>query len=206
MWRYLDVTDRAKEELKSAGPIGMAIGQYVDPFWFPPEHWWLYKDKGGGQVIEQSTHVFDLMRYLVGDVARVSAEIDNIIVSSERPDMTSEDFSIVLMRFKSGAMGVVYSSCASQNTFSGTAVRIIAKELALEHSGHARLLRLMRTDHIEEVRSRTDALAEEDRVFVEAVRTGDMGRIRSTFDDASKTLEVTVAANRAASERAVVTL
>ena len=206
MWRYLDVTDRALEELRQSGPVGMAMGQYIDPFWFPRDHWWLYKDKGGGQVIEQSTHVFDLMRFLVGDVTGVAAEIDNLIIGKEVEHMTGEDFSIVMMRFKSGAMGVVCSSCASQNTFLGTAVRIIAKKVALEHIGHARTLRIFKRDHIEEVRSQMDPLLEEDKLFIEAVRTGDTSRIRSSFEDAMKTLEVTIAANRAASEKMVVDL
>jgi predicted dehydrogenase len=206
MWRYLDVTDRAMEELKKSGPAGMAIGQWIDPFGFPLEHWWLHKDMGGGQVLEQTTHVFDLARYLIGDITRVSAEIDNIMVKRDRPNMTAEDFSAVTMRFRSGAIGVVYSSCASQNTFSGTALRIIARGVVLEHTGHGKTLRVMRKDHVEEIRSQMDPLLEEDRVFIGAVRTGDMSAVRSSFDDAYRTLEVTVAANRAATDRAVVTL
>lgn len=206
MWRYLDITDRAIDELKKAGPAGMAIGQWIDPFWFPLEHWWLHKDMGGGQVLEQTTHVFDLARYLIGDVTRVSAEIDNIIVKRDRPNMTAEDFSAVTMRFKSGAIGVVYSSCASQKTFSGTALRIIARDVVLEHTGHGKTLRVMKKDHVEEVRSQMDPLLEEDKVFIGAVRTGDMSAVRSSFDDAYRTLEVTVAANRAATDRAVVAL
>jgi myo-inositol 2-dehydrogenase/D-chiro-inositol 1-dehydrogenase len=206
MWRYLDITDLAMEELRKSGPVGMAIGQWIDPFGFPLEHWWLHKDKGGGQALEQTTHVFDLARYLIGEVIRVSAEIDNIIVKRDRPNMTAEDFSAVTMRFKSGAIGVVYSSCASQNTFSGTALRIIARDVVLEHTGHGKTLRVMRKNHVEEIRSQMDPLLEEDKIFVEAVRTGETSAIRSSFDDAYKTLEVTVAANKAAADRAVVTL
>jgi len=206
MWRYLDLTDRAANELAKSGPVGMVMGQWIDPFWFPKGHWWLYKDKGGGQVVEQATHSFDLMRYLVGDVARVSAEIDNIVLGRDVEGMTGEDFSIVLMRFRSGAMGVVCSSCASQNTFSGAAIRIIAKDVALEHSGHTKSLKVMRKDRIEEIRSQMDPLLEEDKVFIDAVRTGENKAIRSTFEDAKATLRLTIAANRAASEKAVVTL
>jgi len=206
MWRYLDVTDRAIRELKEAGQAGLVIGQWIDPFWFPQEHWWLHREMGGGQVLEQTTHVFDLARFLVGDVTRVSAEMDNILVKRDRPNMTVEDFSAVTMRFKSGAIGVIYSSCASQNTFSGTALRVIARDVVLEHTGHGKTLRVMKKDHVEEIRSQMDPLLEEDRIFVGAVRTGDTSGIRSSFDDGYKTLEVTVAANKAAADRVVVTL
>jgi len=206
LWRYLDITDRAIDELKASGPVSMVIGQWIDPFWFPLEHWWLHKDKGGGQVVEQSTHVFDLARYLVGDVTRVSAEIDNILIKLDRPNMTAEDSSIVTLRFKSGAMGVIYSSCASQNTFSGTALRLIARNAALEHTGHAKILRVMKKNYVEEIRSQLDPLVEEDKVFVDAIRTGSPSHIRSSFEDACKTLEVTIAANKAAAGKTVVTL
>jgi len=206
LWRYLDITDRAIDELKASGPVSMVIGQWIDPFWFPQEHWWLHKDKGGGQVVEQSTHAFDLARYLVGDVTRVSAEIDNILIKRDRPNMTAEDSSIVMLRFKSGAMGVVYSSCASQNTFSGNGLRLIARDAVLEHVGHAKILRVMKKNHVEEIRSQLDPLAEEDRVFLDAVRTGNPSSIRSSFEDACKTLEVTIAANKAAAAKTVVTL
>lgn len=206
VWRYLDITDRAIDELKASGPVGMVIGQWIDPFGFPLEHWWLHKDRGGGQVVEQSTHVFDLARYLAGDVIRTSAEIDNILVKQDRPNMTAEDSSIVMLRFKSGAMGVVYSSCASQNTFSGNGLKLIARNAVLEHVGHAKVLRIMKKNHVEEIRSQVDPFAEEDRVFVDAVRTGRSSHIRSPFEDACKTLEVTIAANKAAVDKAVVTL
>lgn len=45
---------------------------------------------------------------------------------------------------------------------------------------------------------------EEDLVFIDVVRTGDMSRVRSTFEDAMKTLRLTLAANEASTlKRAV---
>jgi len=206
VWRYLDVTDLGLKQIQEFGPVSMVIGQYVDPFWFSKGHWWLYKDKGGGQVVEQTTHVFDLIRFLVGDVTRIYAEIDNLLIKQTVPEMTSEDTSIVLLRFKSGGMGVVFSTCASRNTFSGTSVKMIAKEVALEHGAHSKYLKIYRTNAIEEYRSQVDPYLEEDKVFIEAVRTGDASKIRSRFTDGVKTLELTLAANEAAAQKKVINM
>ena len=199
MWRYLDTSSIAKEEIKKNGPTALVIGQYIDPFWLPPKHWWLYKDKGGGQVIEQSTHVFDLMRYLEGDISLVYAEIDNIIAKRFiYSDMTSEDSSVVTLRFKSGAIGVVVSSCVSQNTFSGTFLRFITKDAVIEHLCHSKTLKIYENNKIQEIRSNVDPYFEEDKTFIDAVRTGDSSKIKSSFEDAVKTLKVTLAANESA--------
>jgi len=206
MWRYLDVTDQAIRQIQESGPVSMVVGQYVDAFWWPKGHWWLYKEKGGGQVVESSTHVFDLIRFLVGDVARVYAEIDNLLMKQINPDMTSEDSSIVLLRFNSGAMGVVFSSCASRNTFTGGSVKLIAKDVVLEHGGHSKVLRIYKTNVIEEHRSQLDFYLEEEKVFIDAVRSGDTSKIRSRFPDAVKTLELTLAANESASQKKAVNI
>lgn len=199
MWRYLDISSMAKETIERNGPTTLVLGQYIDPFWFPPKHWWLYKDKGGGQVVEQATHIFDLARYLEGDVSHVYAEIDNIVAGRfVYDDMTSEDSAAVVLRFKSKAIGVIVSSCVSQNTFSGTALRFIIRNAVVEHLGHSRILRIYENNRIQEIRSNVDPYLEEDRVFIEAVKTGNTSRIKSDFEDAVKTLKVTIAANESA--------
>jgi predicted dehydrogenase len=199
MWRYLDISSIAKEEVVKNSPTAMVLGQYIDPFWFPPRHWWLYKDKGGGQVVEQATHVFDLARYLEGEVSRVYAEIDNRIAGKFiYSDMTAEDSSIVSLRFKTGAVGVIVSSCVSQNTFTGTLLRLIARNIVVEHLGHSKILRIYEKNRIQEFRSPVDPYFEEDKVFIEAVKTGDTSKIKSSFEDAVKTLKITLAANESA--------
>lgn len=200
MWRYLDTTDIALKALKENGPIGMVMGQYHDPYWFPPDHWWIDKSKGGGQVIEQSTHVFDLARYIAGDVSRVYAELDTLLLKDVK-GFNVEDVSVVSLRFKDGAVGVVTSTCASRNTFTGTALKFLAKNVAAELGGHAGNVKLYWTDRIEELRSKVNPYHEEDKTFIEAVKTGNVTKIKSQYNDALKTLEVTILANRSSREK-----
>jgi len=205
MWRYLDTTALAKQILEENGPIGMVEGLYIDPYWFPPGHWWIDKEKSGGQVIEQSTHIFDLARYLVGDVERVYAEMDKRLLT-DVSDFKTEDISLVTLKFKNGAIGVVLSTCASRRTFAGTSLKMIAKNVVVEHGGHSGTLRIYWDKEVRDVKPAVDSYLEEDKVFVNAVAKGDGGAIRSPYRDAVKTLEVTIAANEASREKKVINI
>ncbi|MBS7611908.1 Gfo/Idh/MocA family oxidoreductase [Candidatus Bathyarchaeota archaeon] len=195
MWRYLDTTDKALEVLMESGPVVLVEGHYVDPFWLPLGHWWLSKSKGGGQVVEQATHVFDLARFLTGDVERVYAEFDYSLIGKYAPGSDVEDCSITVLKFKSGAIGVITATCISRNTYNFTDLKILAEKTVLEHGGHRGFLRVYRHNSIEEHRPRVDPYALEDEIFIEAVKKGDTSKIRSTYSDAVKTLEITLAAN-----------
>jgi predicted dehydrogenase len=70
-FRYLDVVEEARRILVGAAIIARR-GFYFAPL--PPTPWWRRRELSGGQIIEQATHVLDLMRYLAGEAERVSAE------------------------------------------------------------------------------------------------------------------------------------
>ena len=106
-WRYLDVVERA-QELLSENPARLALGFWLDET--PPVGWWVQEARSGGQMIEQTTHVFDLARLLVGEVTRVYATG----AKAERPAFPSadvSDVSVATLHFDSGALGTVSSTC-----------------------------------------------------------------------------------------------
>jgi len=104
--RFGYAVDEAKKLVESgeAGEIGLALGLY----WcnFVRKDWWMDKNKSGGQIIEQSTHVFDLLRYLCGEVEVVYGQM-NRKFWTDIQDMTIEDVSSTVFRFRSGAIGAV---------------------------------------------------------------------------------------------------
>jgi len=205
MWRYLDTTNLAKHLLEENGPVGLVEGSYIDPYWFPPGHWWIDKEKSGGQIVEQSTHVFDLARYLVGDVARVYAELDTLLLT-DVSGFKTEDVSIVTLKFKGGAIGVVLSTCASRRTFTGWGLKMIAKNVVVEHGGHSGILKVYYDKEVREEKPQVDPYYEEDKTFIDAVARGDGSAIKSPYHDGVKTLEVTIAANMASRENRVITI
>jgi len=194
MWRYLDVVRQAKTEIGSAERIGMIYGQYVWSASFPPGHWWLRKSASGGQIIEQVTHTFDLIRYFAGEASSVYARLERRL--SEDPNIDIEDSSVISIRFKSGVPATVIATWKSTNTMQDTFVRIFARGLVVDLVGHQRKAIFYRNNRVEEVKSAVDPYLEELKVFLDAVKTGDSSKILSPYRDAYKTLELTILANK----------
>ena len=69
-WRYLDTVEEAQARL-AANPAALVLGYWLDAT--PPPAWWRKEQESGGQMVEQTTHIFDVARVLVGDVTTVYA-------------------------------------------------------------------------------------------------------------------------------------
>jgi myo-inositol 2-dehydrogenase/D-chiro-inositol 1-dehydrogenase len=103
-WRHLDTVDRARTAL------GAARVRLVQAQWWgstPPPAWWGREALSGGQVVEQATHVLDLTRVLAGEVEEVvGGAARSAPAARDVPDATA-----ALLRFVSGAVGTVSTSC-----------------------------------------------------------------------------------------------
>src|SRR5262249_51242726 len=88
------------QELLTAGAIGEVFLAQTTGFEAPPTvQTWLATPRGGGGVLmSQAVHPMYVLRWLLGDVARVSCLFgDRKVV-----DMTAEDHAVVLLKFASG--------------------------------------------------------------------------------------------------------
>ena len=190
-WRHSPLTDRARELLQ-----GKTIGM-VQGYWhggMPGVAWWRRMDQSGGQFVEQTTHIVDLARYLVGDIRRVSAQyatralghVDNFTV----PDVGS-----VNVVFANGAVGNIATSCMLGQGYT-TGLHLLCQGIVLEET--ANTLKVIQQGYTQEYRSNENPYLLEDRTFIEAVRSGDPANIRAPYEEAVKTLLVTLAANRSA--------
>ena len=65
VYRYSDIVNKVKTELEKR-KTALILGYYFCPL--RPVYWWRNKNESGGQIVEQTTHIFDLARYLVGEV------------------------------------------------------------------------------------------------------------------------------------------
>ncbi len=106
-WRYLDTTEEAYD-LLSKNPARLALGYWLDGT--PPPAWWVKQGESGGQMVEQTTHIFDLARVLVGDVRRVYAA-GSRIHRSGFPNADVLDVTTATLHFKSGTVGTLSSTC-----------------------------------------------------------------------------------------------
>src|SRR3954453_7989864 len=189
-WRYLDITEEAQERL-AANPARLVTGYWLD--FTPPPSWWIREAHSGGQMVEQTTHIFDLARLLVGEVEEVYA----IAVRTERTDYPECDIcevSTAALRFATGAVGSISSTCLLHwphriglHLFcDGMAIELTEFEIMVD-VGQGRPVRA----------AQGDPFVCEDRDFLDAVQGGP-NRIRAPYTEALKTHRLATEAARSA--------
>jgi len=196
-WRYQSNTDRAIEILKGR-TIAMISGYWMGGF--PQVSWWRRMDESGGQMVEQATHIFDLARFLCGEIVEVFSYQANRTMTRV-PDFDIADVGVAAVRFESGIVGTISNTCILDVPYR-VGLHIVAENLVLEIHGD---LKVIEPGHTETFTGGCNPILEENRAFIEAIRSGDSSAIRSTYADAVKTLAATLACNESAmTGRAVV--
>jgi predicted dehydrogenase len=198
-WRYMDTTTRARERLGQQ-PVGFALGSWTGGM--PGVSWWRVMRESGGQMVEQTTHIFDLARFLVGEVRSVHAcARTGLMASVEHYDV--HDASVTNLAFANGAIGSITSACML--TAGGhVGLDLYQKEQVLRLDG--RTLTVDRPDGREILNLGNNPTLVEDTAFVRAVESGDTSGILSDYADAVKSLKLTLAATRSAVEGRAVEL
>ncbi len=207
MNRYRKSVQRAREVFQQDPPI-LAYGGWLGG---RPRgggagdgigSWWVQRSKSGGQFVEQVTHTVDLVRYLLGDAEEVFATATRAFNKGKEGTPLNydiEDASLVNIKFKSGAIANLMASCAT-NVGGGVTLNVFSENHAACFTGWEHSLRLL-AERGEETREETitgeeNIFALEDRVFIDAVKSGDRAKIGTDYTDGLKTAEIAVAANR----------
>jgi predicted dehydrogenase len=198
-WRYLEVVDRARELLESRPPQ-LVVGSWLGET--PGAKWWIRKDQSGGQILEQATHIFDLARYLAGEMEPTAAA-GRRVPRPAYPESDILDVTETSVRFASGAIG----------SFSTTSLLAGPHRVGLDivSDGLGLTLEILEPRLVVQLGKETTTIAPpsqfetpyrlQDRAFIDAVQ-GKPNRIRSPYDDALLTHHVTLAASRLAEEAA----
>ena len=90
---------------------------------------------GGGALLDAGTHCVSACRYLMGEVNEVSAIITNYGFPEIAP---MEDTSLLLLRFESGASGIIALTGVAQRERPRTEVVILGSQGSIELDTHAR--------------------------------------------------------------------
>ena len=198
-WRYLEVVDRARELLEGRPPQ-LVVGSWLGDT--PGPAWWIRKDQSGGQIVEQATHVFDLARFLAGEMEPAAAA-GRRIPRADYPNSDILDVTETSVRFASGAIG----SFSTTSLLAGPH-RV---ELDVVSDGLALTLEVLNARLVVRLGTETTTLAPpsefdtpyelQNRAFIDAVQ-GKPNRIRSSYDDALLTHHLTLSASRLANEAA----
>ncbi len=189
MARYSDITAKAKE-LVSDQKLAMGFGRFLARM--GANHpWWGKYDVSRGQMVEQTTHVFDLIRYFLGDVASVHASgIKG--VSEDIADF--EECTVCNMQFESGAVGNITSTCVAR-AHDSFATELVGDDIYLKLTHDLGLRGQIGGESIDYTGTEAGYFRQVEQ-FVNAVEANDQGLVLSSYADAVKTLAVTLAANR----------
>jgi myo-inositol 2-dehydrogenase/D-chiro-inositol 1-dehydrogenase len=189
--RALDIMAEVRERLMAAPPR-LVVARWLDST--PGPAWWGRRDEGGGQVIEQATHLYDLARWIMGEADVVGAASTRDPAGSP-PTVDVADSSAAILRFEDGAIG----SFANTRRL-GTAV------IELEFISDGLLTRLSkRPDRgqgdwharfddgtvISAIRAERDPYELQAAAFLDAVETDDPSAVLSTYADALQTDRLT---------------
>jgi predicted dehydrogenase len=193
-WRYIDTLERARERL-AVHPPHLALGYWLD--FVPPPPWWTCRAHSGGQVLEQTTHIIDLARYLVGEVTHVfgAACASGL---EHHPGSDIDAASVATLQFASAAVGVISSTCLAHYPHR-IGLWLYAQDLIVECC--ERSLAVETPAGRETFLPQTDPYLAEDRAFVHALRTGDPSVIRVPYAEALRTHRLTMRIVESARER-----
>lgn len=117
----------AAQKMLSTRAIAMVQAHYYMPG-LPNKGWWTKMEMGGGQLVEQATHMLDLGRFLAGDVKSVIGKTSTVHdwtppAGYEEPEKGlvahKEGFEIpdttaLILEYQSGAMGTLSCSLVPQ--------------------------------------------------------------------------------------------
>lgn len=191
----------------------------------PDTPWWKKRATSGGQIVEQTIHQFDIIRYMFGEPDTVfTMGTKGFVTDVEGYD--TEDLTVTAVRFKSGALATISTGCyASADAAFDSKITFGARDARLDHyilykvdiygeksavaeedpsglviKGDGSLSR-SDNDAVRSFKDNGDAGTICDRTFVDAVISGDASQIRSPYADAVRTLAFTLACNQSMDSR-----
>ena len=185
----------------------------------PETPWWSNKEQSGGQMVEQTIHNVDIIRYLLGEPETVFSLASRGFIDGGA-DYDTDDLSVAVIKFKSGALASIMTGCYAEAgasadnkiTFSAKKARAdlrilssldlfgVEEEAAEEEETGGFVIK---TDgaiksgggQVRNIKEDLDAGIVCDRTFVDALFSGDASAIRSSYADGLKSVALTLACN-----------
>lgn len=200
-WRATDLTKKAKEIIADR-PISAGYGYWVGSM--PGAMWWRQMAQSGGQLAEQTTHLVDIARCLIGSkVVKVYAQGVKGICSKRVEKHDVHDHSIALLTFENGCVCAMGSGHLSPQGFR-VGLDLILDGVTLSHNNNE--LRVKHEKGEEIYKNTNNPYETEDRAFIDAVKRKDPQSVFCTYADAVETYRVTLAANESMTTGKVIDL
>ncbi|MFW5688441.1 MAG: Gfo/Idh/MocA family protein [Spirochaetota bacterium] len=185
--RYLDTTAAFATMLRATTTV-MANGYWMSTL--PPPSWWRHASESGGQFVEQTIHMIDLMRVLFGEAESVYAATARRAISELHADADVPDSGTAVVRMQSGLVVTLLNSCLGPRSMR-VGFEAVTPVALFRFSPQALIVE--RANETTETRPALDPYRAQDAAFIEAVRTGDASGIRSPYADALRSHRVSMA-------------
>lgn len=193
MYRYSRAVKKTKELIagkrvalvRSAMLDGLALREN----W---PRWFFDKERSGGPAFDQAIHMFDLSRYLLGEVGQVAGYQDNLVVS-KGDDFTVEDSFSLTMKYTNGILQNHTHTWSYPGVF--TQIELISDELHLVLDLAKGCVSGKVDDQEIFFESKNDALYRlELEAFAKAIAENDQKLVLSTYKDSIQSLSVALKA------------
>jgi predicted dehydrogenase len=204
--RWQNLTETMKDFCEEHTPV-VVRGSWLGGI--PGVWWWRQQETCGGQIIEQNIHLFDQLRFLFGEPESVYCAGANGLVDEEygMPGYNLDlDYSSAVMKFKNGVVATLFTGCYNRPGAKVTnGMTVYCKDGTLEYSLRSTLdiYTAEGQTHMDRGEEQTGIM---DRVFIDAIKTGDGSKIRSPYSDAIKSLKLTMACEESAKTGEVIKL
>ncbi|GIP42317.1 hypothetical protein J45TS6_07760 [Paenibacillus sp. J45TS6] len=193
-FRYQEHAEKLKQAL-AGQTIGMASGCWNGGM--PGVAWWRDLEGSGGQFIEQTTHIVDLLRYVAGEVSEVQAMYAGRSMHKLHEGVTVPDVGTVNLKMRNGAVANIMNTCILPDGVAGrSGLTFYTAEGVWEWNPEQ--LAISTSDGKQTIAGENNPYQSENEAFLHALRTGDRSFIRSDYQDALRTQAVTVAALQSA--------
>lgn len=190
-WRYSDAITEARDRLEDHIVLG-ALGSWMGGM--PGTPWWRVRSQSGGQHVEQTTHVFDVSRYLLQANAVSVHAVAAKGGMTDKPNYDIEDISFVNVTYDNGTVANIQSACCLSG-WGRVKFEVFGRDLVADVT-QGRVVFTTGSDQTEEIKSSDNPYQVEDRIFIDAVKSGDGSKIRSPYADAVETQKIMIAATR----------
>ncbi len=190
----------------SAGRPLLMQGRFFANNLFPA--WWRDPNMGGGQLIEQAIHTYDLARHFFGEPEIVTAFADKLF-HDRFPDYQVDDVSASTIRFKNRAIASLCAANCYEPHGGSTLMTILCEKVMVEFKspdeatfvrhGGKKSEEIAKSDvKVETIKQDGSAYDEINANFIGALR-GE-ATLRSGIDDGVESLRLVLAASKSSKE------
>ncbi len=190
--RLLDTTRRAREYLQDKTVAMVASRRWGG---LPGAPWWRKMEQSGGQLVEQTTHQVDLMRYIMQDeIVEVFAWYA-LRTMGDVEGLDIPDTECALFKFASGALGTISTSPMLTKGGGRGELEFLLRDQVLSWGWERNRLE---PEEDPAVTGEPQPTPNIDQAFIAAVLAGDPALSPCTYRDGLQTCAVTLACNESA--------